>query len=250
VKILEAKNITFGYGEKQVLNNINLSVEEADFIGIIGPNGSGKTTLLKMLCRGLKPGAGNVFFKGQDIFKLDTGFVAKNIAMVPQDETIIFPFTVFEIVMMGRSPYIKRFSWEGKEDVDIVNSAMKLADISRFKDRNIDELSSGERQRVFIARALAQMPKVLLLDEPTSHLDINHQYDILELVKKLNENVKITVIMISHDINLASKYCKKLVLLKKGRIYTEGTAKKVVTRKIIKDVYGVNVNLIKGNVLL
>lgn len=250
MKILEAKNITFGYGEKQVLNNINLSVNEADFIGIIGPNGSGKTTLLKTLCRGLKPEAGKILFKGEDIFKLDTRLVARNIAMVPQDETIIFPFTVFEIVMMGRAPYIDRFSWEKKEDVNIVESAMKLADVSRFKERNIDELSSGERQRVFIARALAQMPKVLLLDEPTSHLDINHQYDILELVKKLNANVKITVVMISHDINLASKYCKKLVLLKKGRVYTEGTAKKVVTKKIIKDVYGVNVNLIKGNVLL
>ncbi|MFH1074533.1 MAG: ABC transporter ATP-binding protein [Candidatus Firestonebacteria bacterium] len=250
MKILEAKNITFGYGEKQVLNNINLSVSKADFIGIIGPNGSGKTTLLRMLCRGLKPKAGQVFFKGEDIFNLDTRFVAKNIALVPQDETIIFPFTVFEIVMMGRSPYINRFSWEKKEDVDIAFSAMKLADISRFKERNLDELSSGERQRVFIARALAQMPKVLLLDEPTSHLDINHQYDILELVRKLNENVKITVIMVSHDINLASKYCKRLVLLKNGKIYTEGAAKKVVTKKIIREVYGVNVNLIKGNVLL
>ncbi|MEI6845464.1 MAG: ABC transporter ATP-binding protein [Candidatus Firestonebacteria bacterium] len=250
MKILEAKNITFGYGEKQVLNNIDLSVEEADFIGIIGPNGSGKTTLLKMLCRGLKPESGQVLFKGKDIFKLETRFVAKNIAMVPQDETIIFPFTVFEIVMMGRSPYINRFSWEKKEDLDIVASAMKLADVARFKDRNIDELSSGERQRVFIARALAQMPKVLLLDEPTSHLDINHQYDILELVRKLNQNVKITVIMISHDINLASKYSGKLVLLKKGRIYTEGPAKKVITKKIIKEVYGVNVKLLKGSVLL
>ena len=248
--ILEARNIIFGYGEKGVLKNISLKVEEADFIGIIGPNGSGKTTLLKTLCRGLKPLSGQVFYKSKNILKLDTRFVAKNIAMVPQDETIIFPFSVFEIVMMGRAPYINRFAWENKEDVEIVNSAMKLADISHFKDRNIDELSSGERQRVFIARALAQMPKVLLLDEPTSHLDINHQFEILELVKKLNENVKITVIMISHDVNLASKYCKKVVLLKNGKIFTEGLARKVITKKIIKEVYGVNVNLIKGNVFL
>ena len=250
MKILEAKDISFGYDEKVVLKNINLMVEEADFLGIIGPNGSGKTTLLKMLCRGLKPGQGKVLFKGEDIFRLDTRFVAKNIAMVPQDENIIFPFTVFEIVMMGRSPYINRFSWEKKEDVNIVHSAMKLADVLRLRDRNIDELSSGERQRVFIARALAQMPKVLLLDEPTSHLDINHQRDVLELIKKLNENVKITVIMISHDINLASKYCKQLVLLKSGKIYTEGSPKKVITKKGIKDVYGVKVELVKGNVLL
>ena len=250
MKILEAKDITFSYDKKEVLKNINLSVEQADFLGIIGPNGSGKTTLLKMLCRGLKPGQGKVLFKGEDIFHLDTRFVAKNIAMVPQDENIIFPFTVFEIVMMGRSPYINRFSWEKKEDVSIVESAMKLADVSRLKDRNIDELSSGERQRVFIARALAQMPKVLLLDEPTSHLDINHQRDILELTRKLNENVKITVVMISHDINLASKYCKRLVLLKNGKIFTEGKPKKVITKKVIKDVYGVKVELVKGNVLL
>ncbi len=250
MKILEAKDISFGYDEKVVLKNINLMVEEADFLGIIGPNGSGKTTLLKMLCRGLKPGQGKVLFKGEDIFRLDTRFVAKNIAMVPQDENIIFPFTVFEIVMMGRSPYINRFSWEKKEDVNIVHSAMKLADVLRLRDRNIDELSSGERQRVFIARALAQMPKVLLLDEPTSHLDINHQRDVLELIKKLNENVKITVIMISHDINLASKYCKRLVLLKNGKIFTEGSPNKVITKKVIKDVYGVKVELVKGNVLL
>jgi len=193
----------------------------------------------------MKPSAGNVYYREEDIFKLNTKFVASKIAIVPQDEASIFPFTVFETVLMGRAPYIKRFSWETREDVEIAESAMKLADVKNLRDRNIDELSGGERQRVIIARALAQMPKVLLLDEPTSHLDINHQYDILELIRKLNENAGITVIMISHDINLASKYCKELVMLKNGRIFVQGPAKKVVTKKIIKEVYGVDVNLVK-----
>jgi len=243
--VLRAKNIIHRYDEKEVLKNISFSVPEKGFVGIIGPNGSGKSTLIKILSRGMKPSAGNVYYREEDIFKLNTKFVASKIAIVPQDEASIFPFTVFETVLMGRAPYIKRFSWETREDVEIAESAMKLADVKNLRDRNIDELSGGERQRVIIARALAQMPKVLLLDEPTSHLDINHQYDILELIRKLNENAGITVIMISHDINLASKYCKELVMLKNGRIFVQGPAKKVVTKKIIKEVYGVDVNLVK-----
>ena len=243
--VLRAKNIIHRYDEKEVLKNISFSVPEKGFVGIIGPNGSGKSTLIKILSRGMKPSAGNVYYREEDIFKLNTKFVASKIAIVPQDEASIFPFTVFETVLMGRAPYIKRFSWETREDVEIAESAMKLADVKNLRDRNIDELSGGERQRVIIARALAQMTKVLLLDEPTSHLDINHQYDILELIRKLNENAGITVIMISHDINLASKYCKELVMLKNGRIFVQGPAKKVVTKKIIKEVYGVDVNLVK-----
>ena len=243
--VLRAKNIIHRYDEKEVLKNISFSVPEKGFVGIIGPNGSGKSTLIKILSRGMKPSAGNVYYREEDIFKLNTKFVASKIAIVPQDEASIFPFTVFETVLMGRAPYIKRFSWETREDVEIAESAMKLADVKNLRDRNIDELSGGERQRVIIARALAQMPKGLLLDEPTSHLDINHQYDILELIRKLNENAGITVIMISHDINLASKYCKELVMLKNGRIFVQGPAKKVVTKKIIKEVYGVDVNLVK-----
>ncbi|MEI7903868.1 MAG: ABC transporter ATP-binding protein [Candidatus Firestonebacteria bacterium] len=245
IAALEAKNIIHRYDEKEVLKNISFSVPEKGFIGIIGPNGSGKSTLIKILSRGVRPSGGEVFFRGRNIFRLNTKFVASRIAIVPQDESTIFPFTVFETVLMGRAPYLKRFSWETKEDLQIAESAMKLADVKHLRNRNIDELSGGERQRVIIARALAQMPKVLLLDEPTSHLDINHQYDILELIKKLNENAGITVLMISHDINLASKYCKELIMLKNGRIFVKGPAKRVITKKIIKDVYGVEVNLVK-----
>ena len=243
--VLEAKDIIHRYDEKEVLKNVSFSVPEKGFIGIIGPNGSGKSTLIKILSRGMKPTSGKVFYKGQNIFRLNTRFVASKIAIVPQEEISIFPFTVFETVLMGRAPYIGRFSWETKEDVKIAESAMNLADVKHLRNRNLDELSGGERQRVVIARALAQMPKILLLDEPTSHLDINHQYDILELIRKLNENAGITVVMISHDINLASKYCKELVMLKNGRIFGQGPAKQVITKKIIKEVYGVNVNLVK-----
>ncbi len=242
---LEAKNIIFGYGEKKVLKNVSFSVAEKDFTGIIGPNGSGKSTLLKILSRSLQPGSGSVLFNGKDIFKLDTKLVASKIAIVPQEELSIFPFTVFETVLMGRAPYISRFSWESREDISIAESAMKLADVKHLRDRNLDELSGGERQRVLIARALAQMPKILLLDEPTSHLDINHQFDILELIRKLNENAGITVLMVSHDINIAAKYCKELVMLKDGKIFKHGPSCEVITKEIIKQVYGVDVRLVK-----
>ena len=215
-------------------------------MGIIGPNGSGKTTLLKIMSRGLKQTSGEILFKGENIFKLKSRFVASNIAMVPQEETAIFAFTVFEIVVMGRSPYIKRFSWETKTDIEIAEKSMKLADVFDLKDRFIDELSSGEKQRVIIARGLAQKPKVLLLDEPTSHLDINHQIDIFNLLKKLNEKENITIVVVSHDVNLASKYCKRLVLLKNGKVFKHGKANDVVTKNNIKGVYGINVKLIKN----
>lgn len=244
--ILEAKNIVHRYDEKEVLKNISLKVEEKEFLGIIGPNGSGKTTLLKVMSRGIKPTKGGISFKGKNILSLKTKFVAANIAMVPQEEMSFFPFTVFEVVLMGRSPYIRRFSWETKDDILVTENSMKLADVFHLKDRRIDELSSGERQRVIIARGLAQKPKILLLDEPTSHLDINHQVDIFNLLKRLNEKENITIVVVLHDINLASKYCSKLILLNKGRIYKEGTINKVITKNIIKEVYGINVKLIKN----
>jgi iron complex transport system ATP-binding protein len=163
---LKAKNIAHRYDEKEVLKNISLNVFNGEFLGIIGPNGSGKTTLLKILSRGLRPSSGEVYFNGKNIFKLHSKYVAGNIAIVPQEEPIIFPFTVSEIVMMGRNPYIKRFSWETKEDELIAKDCMEMADVYHLKDRYIDELSSGERQRVIIARGLAQKHKIILLDEP------------------------------------------------------------------------------------
>lgn len=245
-KILEAKNIVHKYDEKEVLKNISIEVEEKEFLGVIGPNGSGKTTLLKVLSRGIKQTSGEILFKGKNILTLRTKYLATNIAIVPQEEAIIFPFTVFEIVMMGRAPYIRRFSWETRSDIDIAEKSMKLADVLHLKNRLINELSSGERQRAIIARGLAQKPKVLLLDEPTSHLDINHQIEIFNLLKRLNEEELITIVVVSHDINLASKYCRRLILLKNGKIFKQGNVNKVVTKQNIKNVYSIDIKLIKN----
>jgi iron complex transport system ATP-binding protein len=246
MKIFELKNITHSYGEKEVIKNISLSIDENEFMGFIGPNGSGKTTLLKLISRALMPVSGEILFKGVNTASLKAKYLASNIAMVPQEENPAFPFTVEEIVLMGRAPYINRFSWETKADYETAEKAMKLADVLKLKDRRIDELSSGEKQRVIIARGLAQKPGVILLDEPTSHLDINHQIDIFNLLKSLNQKEKITVIMVLHDINLAVKYCGRLVLIKNGKVYKDGMSDEVATPKNIKEVYGVDVKFVKS----
>jgi len=228
------------YGSVKVLENVRFSVKERDFIGVLGPNGSGKTTLLRSISRILKPHSGVIFLNDIDIYTLKSVEVAKQMAVVPQDTAIAFNFTALDIVLMGRNPHLNRFQMESEKDIAIARKIMELTNTWHLAERPINELSGGERQRVIIARALAQEPKVLLLDEPTVHLDINNQLEIMDLLKELCVKKGLMVLAVFHDFNLAARYCDSAILLKSGKIVSAGNLDVVLTSENIKSVFQVD----------
>ncbi len=240
---LKIRGVEFSYGSRKVLENITFEVSEGEILGILGPNGSGKTTLLRCINRVLEAKKGSILIDGTDIRKLSRKEIAKNIGVVPQDSAIHFPFTVFDIVLMGRTPHLGRLEQEGSEDIETAKKAMEITNTKHLADRLIDEISGGEKQRVIIARALAQEPKILLLDEPTLHLDINHQLEILELLRKLAIKNRLTIVLVSHDLNLASRYCHRMILLKTGKIHSAGKPQDVLTKDNIRDVFKIDVKI-------
>lgn len=239
--IIELRGVDFRYPGREVFLNLDLSIEEGEILGLIGPNSSGKTTLLKLADGLLVPQSGEVFFRGKPIRQMSRSHLASQVAVVPQEMEVPFAFIVKEIVLMGRSPYVGRFGWETEKDLEIVRKSMALADVAELEERPFAALSQGEKQRVLLARALAQEPRVILLDEPTSHLDLNHQVEIHELIRRLNREKNLTVLNISHDLNLAAEYCHRLVLLKKGSIDSMGTPSQVITEENIRRVYEIQV---------
>ena len=235
---VETLNLSCGYDSKFVLKDINFKIEKNELIGVIGPNGSGKTTLIRAMTKILKLQEGNVFFDGIDINKLGFRELAKKVAVVSQSYAPDFDMPVEDFVLLGRIPYRRAFQFlETETDLKIAEQSMQLTDTLHFKERLLNELSAGERQLVFIARALAQEPELLLLDEPTSHLDIAHQVKILGLIRKLNRQNQITVIIILHDLNLAGEYCDRLMLMNTGCIYKLGSPQEVLTYQNIEEVY-------------
>lgn len=236
-----ASNLTFAYGSKNILEDLSLEISKGSFVSIIGPNGSGKSTLLKNITAEITPQKGVVLLDDQDIFKIRKKDLAKTIAVVPQDTGGDFAFSVMETVLMGRMPHQKRFEGDSEKDMEIAQWAMELTNVWHLRDRSVNELSGGERQRVIVARALTQEPKVLLLDEPTSHLDIQHQYELLELLDRLNKTKGLTVITVLHDLNLAAQFSHKIILLDKGRIVAYGSPVEVLTAQKIRDSYHIEV---------
>jgi iron complex transport system ATP-binding protein len=239
--MIEVNSISFRYLEDWVLQDISFQVRRGEFIGVIGPNGSGKTTLLKILDHLLSPQQGEILFDHVPLKAMNRKEIAKRIAVVAQETYSLFPFRVIEIVLMGRSPYLGHLMFENEKDLAIAKKAMEWTEILPISERSIDELSGGERKRVFIARALAQEPEVILLDEPTSNLDIHHQTEFLDLILSLNRERGLTIFMASHDLNIASEFCDRLILLQKGAINKIGTPKEVITRENIEQVYGCGV---------
>src|SRR5512136_1088275 len=235
--MIEVNSISFRYREEWVLQDVSFRVEKGEFVGVIGPNGSGKTTLLKMLYRLLSPQKGEILFELVPMKKMERADIAKRIAVVAQETQLLFPFSVLETVLMGRSPYLGHLMFENEKDLEIARKAMEWTKIHPFSERTIDELSGGERKRVFIARALAQEPEVILLDEPTANLDIHHQIDFLDLILTLNRERGLTIVIASHDLNIASEFCDRLILLQRGRIYQMGIPEEVVTKENIESVY-------------
>ncbi len=242
---LKVHDLSFTYQSLPVLSGVNFEVKKGDVLGIIGPNGSGKSTLLKNINALLKPLKGSVMLEGDNIFKMSRQKIAQSMAVVPQDTSIGFNFSVYEAVMMGRVPHLGRFQKEGEDDRTVVKESMEVTNCWSFKDRSVMELSGGERQRVILARALAQEPEIILLDEPTAFLDISYQTEIFDLIKELNIGKNLTVIAVLHDLNLAAQYCDHLILLNKGEIYKIGTPDEVITVDNIQEVYGTKVIISK-----
>jgi iron complex transport system ATP-binding protein len=235
------KNINFSYDEKPVLNDLSFMIEEGQVVAIIGPNGSGKTTLLKLINGILFPNNGRMIVNDKDTGHWTRQELARTVAIVPQEALSIFSFYSEEIVMMGRFPHLDSYRFEDKNDYRIVREAMEKTDTLPFAARRFDKLSAGERQRVMIARALAQEPKILLLDESTVFLDLKHQVQFLSLLRQLNKEEKLTVVFVTHDINLASLNADRIILLYCGKNYAIGNPAEVITAANIKEVYDVDV---------
>jgi len=240
---LQVQQVYFSYLDGLVLHNINLSIKAGEMVGLLGPNGSGKTTLIKLASGVLKPNQGEIKLDGSSLGRLSRKAIARSVAVVPQQFNIPFAFTTTEVVMLGRTPFFRVFAEESEVDKQFVSNALELVDISELKERRFDELSGGERQKIILAMALAQQPKLLLLDEPTVHLDITHQVEILELVRRLNVERGLTVIAAMHDLNLASLYFNRLILLKEGRVSADGAPAQVLTEDRIREVFSASVRV-------
>ena len=252
----EVEHLSFRYGKKRsyvsdergswVVKGMNFSVRQGEIFGVIGPNGSGKSSLLKVLAKLAEPQEGTVRLFRERLDALSRDAIARQVAYMPQDLSSDFAFTALDMVLMGRFPYRQRskwslLGWEQRSDHLVVQQAMEQADVTHLADREMGTLSAGERQRVLLARALAQEPSVLLLDEPTAHLDLQHQLDLCRILKRVHAQHGMTVLLVSHDINLASQYCDRVLIMKEGcRMYL-GSPLDVITQPNLKEVYGCQV---------
>jgi iron complex transport system ATP-binding protein len=240
---LQSRQVSFSYFKGLVLHNVSLAINPGEMVALLGPNGSGKTTLIKLASGVLKPSQGEIWLDGSSLSQLSRKSIARTVAVVPQQFHISFAFTATEVVMLGRIPFLKAFAEEREVDRQSVSDAFEQVGISELQQRRFDELSGGERQKVVLAMALAQQPRLLLLDEPTVHLDIAHQVEILELVRRLNRERGITVLAAMHDLNLAALYFDRLVLLKDGEIVADGTPAEVLTEQRIREVFAAEVGV-------
>ncbi len=235
--MLEISSITHSYGEKTVLHDVSMRAEPGEVVGLIGPNGSGKTTLLRTLYGALRPDAGSVEFDGAEVRRIPPKRLAQRVAVVVQEPPSELMLSVADMVLLGRTPHLGMFSRQGLEDERVAEEALDRVGLRRLANREFSGLSGGEKQRVLIARALAQQAECLLLDEPTNHLDISYQHQVLHLVKELG----ITAVVVLHDLNLAARYCDRVVLLSNGRVHAEGRPDDVLNQSTLEPVYDVSI---------
>lgn len=242
--MVKIENISFGYGSLSIFEKINLLFPKGTMCGLCGPNGSGKSTLFELILKIQNPYSGNIYLDGKNIINLKPNERSRLVSYVPQDLKMAYDFSVYETVMMGRFPHIKRFESEDSEDRKIVKEAMELLEVDNLMNKAINHISGGEKQRVFIARALVQDTPLILLDEPTASLDLKHQLKIMEILRKLSDERGITVITILHDLNQIYQWVDYTVLLHKNFKYYSGKTTDILTESRIKDVYDVNGKLI------
>ncbi len=253
VRAFEIQGLCFRYASPfdrsagWTLDELSFQVTAGEVFGVVGPNGSGKSSLLKVMAKVLRPSHGQVRLFGQDLERLSQREVARQLALVPQESLQVFPFTVAQTVLMGRYPHRREhawnagFGWDAPDDIALAEQAMAEMDIAHLADRLITELSGGERQRTVIARALAQAPRVLLLDEPTAFLDLQHQIEICSIVTRLSRERGLTVVLVSHDLNLAGQYCDRILMLKDGALFRLGSPDEVIRPETLRAVYGCDV---------
>lgn len=248
MKTLSVEEVVFRYGRKggegiTALKGISLAIEKGEILGILGPNGSGKSTLLKVMSGAGKPDEGSVLLEGRHFSSYPRRELARRIAFVPQNLFLDFPFTCREVVLMGRFPYLGGLGLEREEDHRIAGETMRLTHTDHLAERAITDLSGGEQQRVILAQALAQQGDILMLDEPTSHLDIKFQLEILDLLKTLNRDRAYTIVLVLHDLNLAALYCDRIALLKEGLLHGLGSPSEQITEEAVREVYGARVRV-------
>ena len=242
--MLHVRGLTAAYDDAPVLNGLDLDVERGELMAVLGPNGCGKTTLLRVITGVLRPSSGEVRLDADDVLAMKPATVARRIAVVAQSGVLPEGFSAFEVALMGRSPHLRLLQSEGSRDVAIVRAAMERADCWQLRTRPVEQLSGGERQRVILARALAQEPQLLLLDEPTSHLDVQHQADAFRLVLELCRERALAAVAVVHDLTLASMFADRVAMMSRGLIVACGTAVEVLTADAIERVYGAAVRVI------
>jgi iron complex transport system ATP-binding protein len=238
---LEADRVSFAYGGRPILRDVSVAVARGEVLGVIGPNGSGKTTLVRLMSGVLAPSAGEVRLAGRSLGAFRRRELAQRLAVVPQDPVLEFPFTALEVVLMGRAPHLPRLAFPRARDLEIAREAMAVLEVTEVEQRPLDRLSGGERQRVLLARALAQEPEVLLLDEPTTHLDLRHQAGIHDAVRALGRARQTAVVSVLHDLNLAALFCDRLVLLADGQVVASGPPETVLAPEAVRAAYRTDV---------
>jgi iron complex transport system ATP-binding protein len=236
--VIEIRDLSFSYEKDPILQGLSFGVDPNDFFIIIGPNGSGKSTLLKTISGIIPPGSGRVLIKGVPLDRYPRKTLARMIALVPQITSVDFPFTVLEVVLMGRAPHTGLLGLEQGRDIEIAMQSLEFTGISHLAHRKISQLSGGEQQRVFIARAICQDPEIILLDEPTASLDLAHQIRVMDLMEELKTEKGVTIVMVSHDVNLAAMYGNRLLLIKDGKIVKSGIPGDVINFSTLEETYG------------
>ena len=235
--ILTLDNVGFTYDDIPALKGVSLELHSGEILGILGPNGSGKSTLLKIIDGILLPQEGEVLIKEKPIKNLKRSDLAREVAIVAQETHFRFSFTALEVVLMGRFPHLRKLNFEGERDLEVAHNSLEATHALELAERSIHELSGGERQRVLIARALAQEPEIVLFDEPTSFLDLKFKREIFKLISRLSRDKGLSIVLVSHDIDLAAQYCHRILMLRNGTVYNIGKPGDVITSKNIETVY-------------
>lgn len=241
--MLCAKNLKVGYEDRIIIEDLNLSIKQGEIVSIIGPNGCGKSTLLKTLSRMIHPESGTVYLEGTELKELKNKLISQKICLLSQHNNAPHDLTVEQLVYYGRLPHKKWYEGKNEEDRKLIDWAIEQTGLTRYKDKPIGSLSGGERQRAYIAQALCQKPTILLLDEPTTYLDISYQLELMELIQEINKKLNITVVMVLHELNQASRYSDRLIIMKQGTIISDGAPNHIINQQTIESVYRIECDI-------